>query len=151
MNMDTKRLLLIAKVLLTIGALEFFGPIVRDTNSTHLLNPEWVGHARVHLAWCLALWAILGAFSLYLIWGRKPLNFNQLYLAWGIQTMNVLAFWIAVALVPAYDGLITDPKTHILIFGVDENVVAFTGFFLLSLSSFIVLKKLEARGEELPA
>ena len=43
----------VAQVLLTIGVFEFFGPIVRDTSATHLLNPTWVGHARFHLAWAL--------------------------------------------------------------------------------------------------
>jgi hypothetical protein len=29
----------LAQILLTLTALEFFGPIVRDINATHALNP----------------------------------------------------------------------------------------------------------------
>ena len=38
------------QILLTIGSFEFFGPIFKDTGTSHLMNPEWVGHARIHLA-----------------------------------------------------------------------------------------------------
>jgi len=40
------------QIMLTITALEFFGPILRDSNASHLLNAGWPGHARVQ---CLPL------------------------------------------------------------------------------------------------
>jgi hypothetical protein len=44
---ERRRVVAAVQVLLTLTAIEFFGPIVRDFNSTHALNPGWVGHARV--------------------------------------------------------------------------------------------------------
>ena len=55
-----------AQILLTLTALEFFGPILRDINATHALNPEWVGHARLHLIWLLAFMGFSGIANLWL-------------------------------------------------------------------------------------
>ena len=43
----------IVQILLTIGCFEFFGPLLKDTGDSHLMNAEWVGHARIHLGWLL--------------------------------------------------------------------------------------------------
>ncbi|MEM1182656.1 MAG: hypothetical protein AAGM22_30200 [Acidobacteriota bacterium] len=47
--MEKQRWLLTSRTLVTVGALGFLGPTVRDTNASHLLNAHWVGHARFHL------------------------------------------------------------------------------------------------------
>ncbi len=85
-------------MLLTISVFEFFGPIVRDTSVTHLLNPEWVGHARFHLAWALVFMGLSGLCNLYLIWFRRPYRISSLYLSWVWQACNVLGFWGAAAI-----------------------------------------------------
>ncbi|MEO1370050.1 MAG: hypothetical protein AAFX50_22950, partial [Acidobacteriota bacterium] len=103
--MATKQGLLAPRALVTLGALGFFGPILRDTNASHLLNAAWVGHARFHLMWNLALWLGLGIYSLYLIWWRSgPVGVSNLYSALWLQGFNLLAFWIALALGPLYGG-----------------------------------------------
>lgn len=44
-----------ARLVLTfIGAILFFGPFLRDANASHLLNPTWPGHARLHFMWAIA-------------------------------------------------------------------------------------------------
>ena len=143
--METKRLKLTTQVLLTIGALEFFGPILRDTNASHLLNPEWVGHARFHLMWCLALWLCLGVFNLQLIWRRRPFDPSNLYLALWLQGFNVLAFWGAAALWPLYTAQVFDSKIHVGVLNVNENIIAFSFFSLLWLASFFTLRRLDLR------
>ena len=65
--------ILAVKIALTIVTLEFFGPIVRDFHPSHALNPDWVGHARVHLVWLLGfmgLYLLLGVLFLFLV-GRE--------------------------------------------------------------------------------
>jgi hypothetical protein len=119
------RTLLTAKVLLTITAFEFFGPIARDTNWTHLLNPTWPGHARIHLVWFLALIFFSGLANLYLIWLRRPRDVRDLWLSVYWQGANLASFWVACLLSPLYGGAITLPDTHTLILGIDENVVVF--------------------------
>ena len=114
-----------AQILLTLTALEFFGPILRDINATHALNPSWVGHARLHLIWLLGFMGLSGAVNLYLIWLRRPFEVRNLWLSAAWQACNLGGFWLAVVLAPAYGGAVTMPETHVHIFGLDENVVAF--------------------------
>lgn len=120
-----KRNLLIAKILLTIGVFEFFGPMVKDTGASHLMNTEWVGHAKVHLAWLLGYMFFSGLANLYFIWMRKPFHLNNLYLSALWQGCHLAGFWAAILLVPTYAGVIADPHWHTSILGVDENIFVF--------------------------
>ena len=113
------------QVLLTIVALEFFGPIVRDYGPSHVFNPTWVGHARLHLVWLLGFMFFSGLANLWLVWLRRPFDVRNLWLSIVWQSCNLGGFWVACVLVDSYGGLITLPETHVHIFGWDENVVVF--------------------------
>lgn len=115
----------IVKVVLTLTGFEFFGPIGRDFNATHALNPNWVGHARLHLVWLLGFMLLSGLANLYLVWFRRPVDVRNLWLSAGWQCCNLGGFWIAALLAPAYGGLVTVPGEHVHIFGWDENVFVF--------------------------
>jgi phosphate/sulfate permease len=130
----------IAQVLLTIGVLEFFGPIVRDTSVTHLLNPTWVGHARFHLMWTLVFMGLSGLCCLYLIWGRRPLQVSNLYVALLWQACNIFGFWGAALLQSRYGGAIIDPEFHLTILGLNENIFAFVVLTALLVGTFVFLK-----------
>jgi hypothetical protein len=116
----------IVKILLTIGSLEFFGPILRDYSPSHAFNPTWVGHARLHLVWLLGFMLLSGIANIYLIWFRRPRGLGNLHLSMLWQGCNLGGFWIAYALASSYGGVITLPDTHVHILGYDENVLAFT-------------------------
>jgi hypothetical protein len=131
----------LAQILLTLTALEFFGPIVRDINATHALNPDWVGHARLHLIWLLAFMGLSGVVNLWLIWLRRPFDLRNLWLSVAWQACNLGGFWVAVVLAPAYGGAVTLPETHVHILGMDENVVAFTVLSALLLASAAALRR----------
>lgn len=130
----------VAQVLLTIGVLEFFGPIVRDTSVTHLLNPSWVGHARFHLAWALVFMGLSGLCNLYLIWFRRPRRLSSLYISWAWQACNIFGFWGAAILESAYGGSIVDPEFHLTILGLNENVFAFVCLTTILLISIVYLR-----------
>jgi hypothetical protein len=87
------------QILLTIVALEFFGPIVRDFSPSHAFNPQWAGHARVHLVWLLGFMLLSGVANLYLIWWRRPFEIRNLWLSVAWQCCNLGGFWIAYLLV----------------------------------------------------
>lgn len=123
MSRDTR--ILVVKIALTITAFEFFGPIVRDYHPSHALNPDWVGHARVHLVWLLGFMGLSGVANLYLVWLRRPFELRNLWLSAGWQSCNLGGFWIAYLLEDAYGGAITVPGLHTHVFGIDENVFAF--------------------------
>ena len=138
MNPATK--LLILRIALTLTALEFFGPAVRDTDASHLLHPDWVGHARIHLAWLLGFMVLSGLANLYFIWGRRPVV-ESLRLSALWQSCNLGGFWIAVAFDPVYEGEITVPGVHTHVFGWDENVFAFSVFTAIMAGVWITLAR----------
>jgi hypothetical protein len=133
--------LLGAQVLLTIAAMEFFGPIVRDFSPSHALNPQWVGHARVHLVWALGFMFFSGLANLWLIWMRKPFDLGNLRLSFVWQSCNLAGFWTSYVLLGAYDGIMTLPDTHVQIMGYDENVVAFSVFSIILASAGLLLRR----------
>jgi hypothetical protein len=130
----------VAQILLTITVFEFFGPIVRDTSVTHLLNPSWVGHARFHLAWALVFMGLSGLCNLYLIWFRRPRSLSNLHLSWAWQACNIFGFWGASILEGAYGGSIVDPEFHLTILGLNENVFTFAVLTTFLFATLIYLK-----------
>ncbi len=113
------------RILLTLMALEYFGPALRDANASHATNPDWVGHARFHMVWFIAMMVALGAVNLYLVWGRKPAQLRDLAVSAAFQGCTLFGFWSACVLVDGYGGLIFVPGIHFKVLGLDENVFAF--------------------------
>lgn len=131
---------LLVQILLTVCALEFFGPIVRDYGPSHAFNPDWDGHARVHLVWLLGFMGLSGLANLYLIWVRKiGERIDNLRLSAAWQTCNLGGFWVAYFLEDHYHGAITVPGVHVHIFGYDENVVVFALLSAVMLGVYYVL------------
>jgi hypothetical protein len=136
------------RVLLTIVALEFFGPVLRDYSSSHAFNPSWVGHARVHLVWLLGFMLLSGVANIYLIWFRRPRSLADLRLSALWQSCNLGGFWIAYVLAPSYDGAMTVPGIHVQVLGYDENVLAFTVLtvVLICVGMLLAIQGRPARG-----
>jgi hypothetical protein len=134
------RAVVIVQVLLTLTAFEFFGPIVRDFNASHALNPSWVGHARLHLVWLLGFMLLSGVANLYLVWLRRPFEVRNLWLSAAWQCCNLGGFWIGALLAPSYGGLITVPGEHVHILGWDENVVVFAVLSALMVTALFLLR-----------
>ena len=127
----------VVQVLLTVTALEFFGPALRDTGPSHLLNSEWVGHARLHLVWLLGFMVCSGVANLYFIWRRKTPKLADLNISFLWQGCNLLGFWIATIFVETYDGAIVDPRYHTALFGIDENVFGFSILTAIYLAALV--------------
>lgn len=139
--MSPEKRTLAIQIALTVTALEFFGPVLRDAGTSHALNPEWVGHARVHLVWLLGFMFLSGVVNLFLIWRQRALVLSA---AW--QSCNLGGFWIAYFLNPLYHGAITVPGIHTQVFGIDENVFVFSVLTLLMAGVWVAL----ARGSRGP-
>jgi hypothetical protein len=127
------------QVLLTVSALEFFGPILRDYSPSHAFNPTWTGHARVHLVWLLGFMFFSGLANLYLVWLRYPRDPANLQLSIVWQACNLGGFWAAWVLAPSYEGQITVPGIHVHIFGYDENVFVFAVLSVILVAAQLVL------------
>ena len=111
-----------AKLLITLATL-FYGivPLLADLNETHLLNPNWMPHAKLHLAWLLGTNSLLALYSMYLIWIR-----SLIIQAGLIGGFVMLGFWIAAVFKNSYGGLFVDPNIDApTILGLNPNVFAF--------------------------
>lgn len=130
----------LSKILTSIGTI-WYGiiPVVADLNDSHLLKPDWMPHAKFHLAWLLATGSSLAAYALYLIWRRSQVIEGAVI---GLCVMS--GFWIAAFTKSLYGGLFVDPNLEApSMFGLHPNVFAFifvTGFLIAGLLTELLKK-----------
>ncbi len=60
-----------AWIITLVALLTIFGPFLADWNETHIYNPRWPPHAKYHNAQTMAFGPVLGALTLYFLWGRR--------------------------------------------------------------------------------
>lgn len=99
--MDHRARKMLDKILLTISiALYAIAVPYLEINDTHVFNPDWVAHARLHEVWQLITTSSLGAIALWLTWmsadGRGKASVIALLITGG--------FLAAYALQGAYGG-----------------------------------------------
>ena len=135
-----------ARILLTFTGLEFLGPIARDFNASHAMNPAWVGHARLHLVWLLGFMLLSGIANIYLLWFRRPYDVGNLRLSAAWQCCNLGGFWLAALLTPVYGGLVRVPDEHIQVLGLNENVLVFAVLStMMAIAVYLLRSSHEAR------
>lgn len=141
----------IARVVLTlIAVVLFMGPLIRDSNPSHLTNVTWPGHARLHFMWAISFMFFSGIANLYYLWIGRPLELATLYLCGTWQACSLLGgFWFAVVTADLYGGTIRDPQYHAMILGINENVFIF-GTLALMLVGVLLFLRLKVEGEMLP-
>lgn len=112
----TARLFVTAGILLYACAVPFL-----EINATHLFNPQWVSHARLHEAWQLATNTSIGALSLWLAWCRNEIRVP------AILTLVVAGgFLVAYVLRGAYGGSMRHTDgSELTVLGVNLGVIGF--------------------------
>jgi len=112
------------------------GPLLIDVGITHLLNPDWDAHARVHEVWRLSSHSFIAFLGLYLIWiMQKEL------LAALLSLCLLLGFWVSVFLMPFYDGLAVGQGVDELeSFGVPLNIISFAVVSIIQIAGLILMK-----------
>jgi len=113
------------------------GPLLIDVGITHLLNPDWDAHARVHEVWRLSTNSFIAFLGLYLIWiMQKEL------LAALLSLCLLLGFWVSVFLMPFYDGLAVGQGVDELEpFGVPLNIISFAVVSIIQIAGLILMKQ----------
>lgn len=76
------------------------GPLLLDIGNTHLFNPNWDEHSRVHEVWRLATNFMIAFLGLYLIWKKNMHSIASL-----LSLCMILGFMISVITMPFYNGL----------------------------------------------
>lgn len=81
-----------SKLILTLCVLVFGAVVpVLETNATHVFNPLWPEHARLHEVWQLVSNSALAALCLYLAWGRSD-----------VRLASVIALCVSVGFLGAF-------------------------------------------------
>ena len=75
-------------------------PIAVDTGNTHLFNPDWDEHSRVHEVWRLTTNLFIAIIGLYILWKK-----DNILLPAILSSCIILGFHISVLTMPLYAGL----------------------------------------------
>ena len=107
-----------------------------DINETHVWNPDWTPHARIHEVWQLITNSSIGLVCLWLVWYKKEVRLSFL-----LSIIIMGGFLLAFFLKDGYGGsmkyLDGSEKT---ILGVNIGVLGFGIAFLFLLISHIFTK-----------
>ena len=113
------------------------GPLLLDIGDTHLFNPSWDEHSRVHEVWRLATNFMMTSLGLYLIWNKNMLSIASL-----LSLCMILGFMVSIITMPLYNGLAVgigidelDP------FGIPLNIFSFILVFLIQIISILLAYK----------
>ncbi|MEL6919891.1 MAG: DUF6640 family protein [Pseudomonadota bacterium] len=123
----------------------FYGlvPAIADLNETHLFNPLWSEHARLHGAWFLAFAAGIALIGLFLIWAR-----DDVFLPITFGLMFVAGFWVATIFGPMYGGALVDENGYVQkILGIESNMFLFSVVGILLLIALGVASKIYSGGQ----
>ena len=112
-------------------------PLIVDTGHTHLLNPDWDAHSRVHEVWRLSTNIFIAVIGLYLLWVS-----NYLLLPALLSSCIVLGFFSAIFTMSLYGGVtigegIEEPNP----LGIPANIFVFIVIGIIQSVSFIFLFK----------
>jgi hypothetical protein len=87
-------------------------PYLADWNMTHIYNPAWPLHAKVHNAQTMVFGSLLGVLSMYCLWLRTGIPEKQ-----KLNKATVLAslYWLAQLPATSFPGTaLTDPRINSL-------------------------------------
>ena len=119
------------KFLLTFGFV-LYGIVVPwlEINDTHVFNPEWVAHARLHEVWQLLTNSLLGVFAMWRLWGSN----NDRYLPSVIALLITGGFLVAYMIQGSYGGSMVHPDgSEKTLFGINVGVIGFGFVFCTSI------------------
>jgi len=109
---------------------------ILEVNETHVLNPDWTPHARIHEVWQLITNSSIGILCLWLVWFKKETNASAL-----LSLLITGGFLLAYILKASYGGsmefLDGSEKT---ILGINIGILGFGIAFTLIILSFILGK-----------
>ncbi|WP_299442580.1 hypothetical protein [uncultured Aquimarina sp.] len=107
-----------------------------DINETHVWNPDWTPHARIHEVWQLITNSSIGVVCLWLVWYKKEVQLSTI-----LSLIVMGGFLLAFFLKDGYGGsmkyLDGSEKT---IVGINIGVLGFGIAFLFLMLSQVLTK-----------
>ena len=112
-------------------------PIIVDIGPSHLLNPDWDAHARVHEVWRLSTNFLIFSLGIYLLWMKK----NERLPAFLSLCIH-LGFVFSAATMSLYGGAATgEGLTEPSVTGIPVNVSLFSAMFVIQSTVLIFTLK----------
>lgn len=126
---------MLAKLIITLGALLYgLGVPLLEINPTHVFNPHWEAHARLHEVWQLATNSALALLALWLTWKRQ-----QIRLASLLTLLVTGGFLLAYFARHFYSGsMVLSDGSEKLVLGINLGLFAFGIVFLLTVLVFLL-------------
>lgn len=113
---------MIPKLLVSIGI--FFYAIavpMLEINETHVFNPHWEPHARLHEVWQLFTNTAIGVFSLWIVWFKGNLRLSSLMTLF-VTGGFLMSYWLR----SSYGGsMIHSDGSEKMIFGINLGLFAY--------------------------
>lgn len=108
---------------------------ILEINATHVFNPDWAPHVRLHEVWQLLTNSCLGVLCLWLTWKQ-----GSLVLSAVISLIVTGGFLVAFTVQDAYGGsMLHMDGSEIILFGMNIGVAGF-GLVAILLSAVIFLE-----------
>lgn len=100
-----------------------------EVNATHVFNPDWPAHARLHEVWQLITNSALGVVALWWVWVRGDVRLPAL-----LTLLVTGGFLAAYLLRSGYGGsMVHSDGSEKLVLGINIGVVGFGAAIALSL------------------
>nr|WP_297789454.1 hypothetical protein [uncultured Allomuricauda sp.] len=110
-----------------------------EINTTHVFNPDWTPHVRIHEVWQLITNSGIGLLCLWLVWIKKETKISAL-----LSLLVTGGFLLAFSLKELYGGSMKylDGREKTL-FGINIGILGFGIAFILLLATIPLNKKLK--------
>lgn len=134
----------IARLLVTIAALFVaIVPPLADLNETHVFNPLWIGHARLHTVWLLSTNSLIATLALVVLWRKSERSRrDSILLAGALLGAILVGFFVAGATQSVYGGTFTDPNGIAMTAGpIDANAAAFSVMLVFVVTGVLLTRK----------
>lgn len=107
-----------------------------EINNTHVFNPDWTPHVRIHEVWQLITNSGIGVLCFWLVWIKKETNISAI-----LSLLITGGFLLAFLLQDYYGGSMKylDGSEKTLL-GINIGVLGFGAAFILLLFTLIVNK-----------
>ncbi|MCE5984484.1 hypothetical protein ABE525_17380 [Pseudomonas wadenswilerensis] len=134
---------MLAKLLVTIGIV-FYAVVVPllEVNQTHVFNPAWEPHARLHETWQLFTNTAIGVYSVWLVWIKDHLKLASL-LTLFVTGGFLIAYWLR----DGYGGsMVLSDGSEKMILGINLGLFAYTLAIVLAVLAVVLEQRRGARG-----
>lgn len=128
---------MLSKILSTFSVLVYALVVpYLEINQTHVFNPHWPSHARLHEVWQLITNSTIGAVSLWFIWKRQEVGRANL-----LTLLVTGGFMLAFVLRDYYGGsMLHSDGTERLLLGMNIGVFGFGFVLVVTLLSQVLWK-----------